>query len=371
MKNFWKGLLGGVVVALILRVVLPVNLEFLFSLVVFVLLLVFTLDWAEKQKELISTSRKTFDLVAIVLCFIGLRVVTGYFFDMPVIQTYNKLDGIGIIGTSYKIIPYQLVLELLFILPGMAIAYKAIKGGKFSRGLIYLMSFLMFFVVLWQAKQEFHTQATRRLVQSTIDLQARDFHNKSLVKEGATASSYGIAKAKIMVFYRWDAESNTFLLDKEMMENRTISEGGKVLQARSDEKAKVYAGQSFTEIILSAKNGSFLNPEGDRRIWVLSTQFDWVNGGAVTDKSSITKSEDGKVWTVNFYTDEVVRILDNFKVGQTIIISGAPQGALKWPDIKNSATLVDVPQGIELKNLHQTGLFLKCEAGRSVTIKFL
>jgi len=48
----------------------------------------------------------------------------------------------------------------------------------------------------------------------------------------------------------------------------------------------------------------------------------------------------GKVLTITFKTDGVVSVLDDFKIGQKVIISGAPEGELKWPNINNSSSIL-------------------------------
>lgn len=81
--------------------------------------------------------------------------------------------------------------------------------------------------------------------------------------------------------------------------------------------------------------------------------------------------EDGQVHKITFYTDEIVSVLDNFKIGQKIIISGAPEGELKWPNKSNTAQLLNVPQGTIFTNQEQNSLLLKYKEGGKITIKFI
>lgn len=112
-------------------------------------------------------------------------------------------------------------------------------------------------------------------------------------------------------------------------------------------------------------------PDSDKKTQI---NMDYITIGSKTlpcknhDKNFDNSS---KVLTVTFKTDEVVTILDNFQIGQKIIISGAPNGQLKWPNINNSAEFYDVPQGTIITNDKQNSLLLKYKKGGKITIKFV
>lgn len=81
--------------------------------------------------------------------------------------------------------------------------------------------------------------------------------------------------------------------------------------------------------------------------------------------------QSGKVMTVTFTTNEIVSVLDDFKIGQKLIITGAPEGELQWPDNSNSSKLYNVPQGTIFTNQEQNSLLLKYKAGGKIIIKFI
>lgn len=85
---------------------------------------------------------------------------------------------------------------------------------------------------------------------------------------------------------------------------------------------------------------------------------------------SIKKSDDGKTWWITFNTDGPVMITE-LKIGQKYIISGAPHGQLKWPDINGSDRFFSVPQGTEITNKTMASLTLKAEPGIQAEILFI
>lgn len=205
----------------------------------------------------------------------------------------------------------------------------------------------------------------KRIVNATADFKGRIWANQALKKEAAAAGSYGIVKTKIDRFYLQTKNG----LVQNHWGKYYLDAGDAVLQTQPEKKPKIVQGIAYTEVMLPKKDGSF---PSDKKIWVETSMFYWIDAGdIILGKFSIIKLEEGEVWKIYFYTDEVVTILDNFKIGQKIIISGAPEGELKWPGNSDRAKEYTVPQGIVITNKEQNSLLLKYKNGGKITIKFV
>lgn len=123
------------------------------------------------------------------------------------------------------------------------------------------------------------------------------------------------------------------------------------------------------QVYLPDQNGQFT--QYSSKVWVRLDEVNIKNKPLQLNGFTDQPLEDGKVHDITFHTDEIVRVLDNFRIGQKIIISGAPEGELKWPNKSNMAQLLNVPQGTMLTNQEQTSLLLKYKNGGKITIKFI
>lgn len=83
------------------------------------------------------------------------------------------------------------------------------------------------------------------------------------------------------------------------------------------------------------------------------------------------ESLDGKTWTIIFNTDQLVKVVDNFPIGQKYIVTGAPAGKLKAPHVNDFNKFMDVPMGGIDENQTASNLYYKSEPGTKITIRFL
>lgn len=378
MTTINKGIVAGFLSALIIGLVggwgvsslMPIRWQFIVSLVVFLFILEFALLQLEKESATKRFAVKIFFLILGMFSFIGFRIVVGHLFNMPLDGSYDAINGVGTVGALHKSIPAQLALEILLVLPAGAFSYLLVYGGIKTKGFIIFCSIPLFFVVLWQIKQPENTEALNRNLRGTVDLHTSNLNIDALKKEGAAASSYGIARISVNKFYSWDNITNSVSIMENV--NIIIPEGGIVMQANPGKKGVSYEGQYFIQVILANNDGSFF---GGQKTWVESNSFDWVDAGKIIpNKLSIVESIDGKTktWKVRFLTDDFVRI-DSIPLtpGKGIIITGAPEGELISPSTKDANKFFNVPQGIEITDLTAGCLIIRYKNGGEINIKIL
>jgi hypothetical protein len=247
-----------------------------------------------------------------------------------------------------------------FGLPKMPEKFKKITFSKICFALLIL--FIVFGLLGWQ-----NIKSAKRNFNATADLKGRGWSNQALKTEAAAAGSYGIAKAKVDRFY-WQTEKGFEQAQNKGWNKYYLNAGNTVLQVRPEEKPKIIQGIAYTEIMLPKENGSF---PSDKKIWVETSMFDWVDGGSIlSNKLSIKKSTDGQLWKVTFYTDEVITITE-LKVGQRYIVTGAPKDELQAPRVDDSTKLIIKPQGVVLTNERANELNLKYKKGGQITIQLI
>ncbi|GEM_PF-4262664 len=357
-----------IIIALAVQAILGIHWQTSAAFVALLIITEYILRQLEKDSAIKRFLRRSGQYILIIICYLGTRILFGYLFNAPIANTDEDLVKVGAKLVGYKDLSWagNLVLEIAFILPGLVVATLLAKGGKWALP-VYVLSIPAFLAVLWQAKQPEHTAAVKRNLQGAVALDARHQNNSGLTKEAAAASSYGIAKASITHFYRFDAEIGSFFVPEDL-KGFTIPEGGTVLQPRPNEKGKELEGRYYVEVILPDENGEFLNGE---RVWVNPTEFNWVDGGnIISNKYAIVKSAGGKIWTVNFYTDEIINIKE-YPVGQQIIITGAKQGEVFRPSSVNPGQLLPLPIGVEINNIKLASMELKYKKGGKIDIRFV
>jgi len=280
-KKFWVTLLGSFLFGIVLAIFCwNPPWQFFVSLAIFVFLLNAVIEQASNLGAVAGVVKKITLFVAGVLIFVGLRVIAGYFLDMPASQTYQEVtSGNDILGIHVGRISRNIAFELLFLVPGMAIAYLVVKEGRFWKTILVVICALLLCWVAWTIKQKTHAEAMKRQTQALVSLNARVLNNKAminekaLINEAAAATSFGIAKETISVFYQWDA-GTTNLVENSSITNR-LEVGEKVLQLRPNEQPIIFEGQAFTEVVLLNTNGSFV---GGTKTWVEAWKFNWVDG---------------------------------------------------------------------------------------------
>ncbi|MBU1488136.1 hypothetical protein KKH56_08850, partial [bacterium] len=193
-KILFLAILGAVVV----NILLPIHWRFFFAIVVFLVVLNTILEVLEKDNATKRLTKKLLLFGTGLVAFVGLRIAADYLFNMPIIDSFNDLGKVkGITGMAYQGATQALILELMFLLPGIGIAYGLVKGGSKTKGMIYIMSCLMFFVVLWQVKQVEHSKAMKHYAQATIDKQATDLCQAALKKDVNAALTIAVATENI------------------------------------------------------------------------------------------------------------------------------------------------------------------------------
>ncbi|MEI6596780.1 MAG: hypothetical protein WCL13_01030 [bacterium] len=83
------------------------------------------------------------------------------------------------------------------------------------------------------------------------------------------------------------------------------------------------------------------------------------------------ESLDGKTWTIIFNTDQLVKVVDNFPIGQKFIVTGSAAGELKVPYVSDSTKFMDEMLGVILTNQKANSLCYKYKVGGKITIKLL
>ncbi|MFA5360262.1 MAG: hypothetical protein WC349_04895 [Patescibacteria group bacterium] len=217
--------------------------------------------------------------------------------------------------------------------------WKKITFSKICFALLIL--FLVFGLLGWQ-----NIKSAKRNFNATADLKGRGLSNQALQKEAAAAGSYGIAKAKVDRFY-WQTEKGFEQARNKGWDKYYLNAGNAVLQAKPEEKPNIIQGVAYTEIMLPKENGSF---SSDKKIWVETSMFDWVDGGKVTrNEKAIVESQ--KTTKFVFYTDEEVVVLENFEAGQKIKISGYAEDIVHFRDGSRLANVP--PSGVITSQINQ------------------
>src|SRR6056297_1067142 len=215
-----KGLMAALVVAIVLRILIPLPVRFFLSLTIFV----FVVEMMFKE---VGTDTKTvINKVAVfgfgVLAFVGFRIIVGHAFNFPLVETYQSLEGSGLLGSLFQeTTPQNIILELLFLLPGIGFAHGLIKGSRGTKKTLYVFSVLMFGVVLWQVKQVQNSEAISRYSQSSVNEWTTELNYSAMEKE---------ARAKIIVLEaRQDIRNFALSKDTRVNPKEVIRKGRKMM----------------------------------------------------------------------------------------------------------------------------------------------
>jgi hypothetical protein len=283
-KTFWKSLSCGLMLGLALAVLIlrdSIIVQFTVSLAIFILILNVVIEKAKNAGAVKDLMGKVFRFCIGILIFVFIRSFAGFFLDMPTIGEVH--EGVassphGYLGIPFGSIPANLFLELLFLVPGGAIAYLVVKEGRWWRTGLVLLCAMAVPWVAWSMKQKASTQAMKRLSQATINLTTRKMNNAA----AAATTCFGVAIANINTFYFWDGTNMTW-----MAITNEVPQGQRVLQLHPNENPLEFEGQAFNEVVLPGTNGSFV---GGIKVWVEAWKFNWGDGRNAIEESKPTAS---------------------------------------------------------------------------------
>lgn len=279
-KRIMISVLMGIALGVAVRLLIPVSPGFIFSIVLMVVVLELLLEELEKDNAIKRYTKKLVYGGAVLLAFIGFRLAAGYLFDMPVVSTYALVVGRDVIGAQLN--PVQtFMLEVLFVLPGLGLAYTLVHGGGVGRNFVYSVAVLSFFAVLWQVKQVDHTQATGFYAQSTINLNSSRLIASGQEKVKKANSRYAILTSDVSRIYGGGEDTTTgqFAMFKQ---EEDLSQG--LLVKLTNVPARVVEGQAFVNIRLPEDDGSFVPLTGavwdptSSHVWIEAEYLKEVNG---------------------------------------------------------------------------------------------
>ncbi|KKR91952.1 MAG: hypothetical protein UU95_C0039G0011 [Parcubacteria group bacterium GW2011_GWC2_42_12] len=301
-KKFWTTLLGGFVFGIALAVLLGIPIRFVVSLAIFLFILNTIIEQAEGYGTVTNLVKKVFAFAVGVIIFVGLRAIAGYLLDLPADRTHQDLvSGSGIWGITTRSITTNIVFEILFLIPGAAIAYLVVKEGRFWKTALVITCTVLLCWVAWTIKQRAHAEAMKRQSQALVSLNARGLNNRALINEAAATTSFGVAKAKVGLFYQQDG-TNGFVLDQNLR-NWSVLPGARVKQLHPDALPIVFEGEAFTQVMLPNTNGSFV---GGTKTWVESWKFDWVDGRNAANPNHSLARRQVQEKIVHFKSGEIV-----------------------------------------------------------------
>lgn len=314
LMQFWKIMLGGFILGILLTILLDIPWRFTLSLIIFVFLLNAIIEQAKSFGNVGNTVKKIFCFAIGVVVFVGLRSVAGYLLDMPAERSHQDLvTGNGIAGITTRSISTNIVFELLFLVPGVAIAYLVVKEGRGWRTTLVITCTLLLAWVTWAMKQRVHAEAMKRQSQAIVSLNARGLNNKALVNEAAAATSFGVAKAKVSLFYQQNG-TNGFVLDQRLG-GWSVLPGAKVKQLNPEVLPVVFEGEAFTQVVLPNTNGSFV---GGAKTWVEAWKFDWTSGAVAPGKTKniLATPSTGRTFTIALVEPNKKYEVDKVRQGQ-------------------------------------------------------
>jgi hypothetical protein len=318
-KKFWETLAG----AFLLGVALAIFCwnppwQFFVSLAVFAFLLNAVVEQAKAHGgAAFDLIKKVWTVTVGVLVFVGLRAIAGYFLDMPASQSYQEIArGNDILGLHVGQMATNVVIELLFLVPGVAIAHLIVKEGKFWKTALTLVCAALLVWVVWSVKQKTHAQAIRAETQARVNLDARRRSDHAL----AIATCFGIAREDVRLFYTWDGTNITRKLG---VTNLVVQSDERVLRLNPDQTNVFFQGQAFTEVMIANANGSFID---GTKVWVESWKFDWTDGKvAPTPAPSPAKATTptvgptlpGITLEIGLTNGQVLTVKDDLRQGQS------------------------------------------------------
>lgn len=268
LKKFGATLLGSYVLGITLAIVAGIPWRFIVTLAIFLFILNTIIEQSKNYGAITGAFKKIALLAAGTIIFVGLRGVTGYFLDMQAGQVFQDLISTR---PDTSRLATNMVFELLFLVPGVAIAYLVVQKSRFWKTVLVLTCTILLACFTWTIKQRGHTEAMKRQTQAVVSLNARGLNNKALINEAAAATSFGVAKEQISVWYQWDG---TNIAINQAITNAVL-QGQRVLQLRPNDQPVVFESQAFTEVVLQNTNGSFI---GGTKVWVEAWKFNWIDG---------------------------------------------------------------------------------------------
>lgn len=313
-KKVWKLLVWGLALGLTLTILLEhVPIRFMLSVMIFVVIVGEFVEWEKTLTGFNELVKKVTWLSAGVIVFVWSRAIVGFFMDQPSIRAYEDIaSGGGALYLHKNSWTTNMMFELLYLPPGLAVAYLVIKGGLVWKIASVLCSTILLVWVSWTMQQPPHAQAIKRQAQAWVSLNARGRTHNALVNTAAAVSSYGLAKEPVAVFYQLNGGTN--MVKDLSLTNRVLALGEQVLRPNPEEPPFFYQGMTFVRVVLKNPDGSFLNGYS---AWVEVRQFDWVDGNitAAPAKATPQQAMTGRTFTVTLRPNEKYEV-DKVRQGQ-------------------------------------------------------
>lgn len=304
MFDFFKKIGGGagigLVFAVIIRILIPVPMRFLFALVLFGAVAEIICEQYEKESATKRTAKRLAMVAVAIGAFIAFRLAAGQLFGMRIDAGVASFFGDKTSPGEFQ----AGVLELLFLLPGAGLAYAVAYGG-IGRKIVIGLAVVGFFLVLWQVKQPANSQSAGLRSQSFINWTTRA--NNLAAARTTTKKSWAVAKSKVPRVYRIALDADGRAKPPEVVEGLSLADQEVVKLSSS--APVVYQDQGFIAFrVYDALTG------------VVGSEELWVEAEAIEPLDAV-EYQDGKVVPARpqdtLAANSGVRVF-NFKPGERV-----------------------------------------------------
>jgi hypothetical protein len=164
LKRIMSAFFLGLVVAIITKILISgICWQTLAGVFFFSTMLNIILEAGEADTAISRMSKRLTLVGAGILVFVAVRLIGDYVFGFPIGNVYGEGFGsVEVLQNSTR----TLVLEILFSVIGIGIAYKAITSER-SRKLLYVSACVAFVVILYQVKAPEMNNAVSRVLKAT------------------------------------------------------------------------------------------------------------------------------------------------------------------------------------------------------------
>jgi len=364
-KQLIVGLVGGVIVGVLLRAILPVSIAFFASLVIFVFVANIILEKVEKDSALKRAGGKIMRLAVAILAFIGIRIMAEYLFCMPLV-------GVAVEAPHQEVMR-AFMLEFFFLIPGGGLAY-AIAYGKISRVFVYFLATGSFFLILWQVKQRDNYQARGARWQAGINRNTSQKNFESRVDNQLANNLWAITTYPASIYdLQFNGRGDVIGAIKAVKEGKDVKLEEDEVVRMANRSDVFYQGQAFT-CVIEIKDGKEFNTI---KSWVKAEdliQLDPAKTKVKEGQYAIVRDKNS--WTIYFLTDKAITV-DDFPLGAYFIINGIANGItnevpLLCPTREDLNRFCPIPLGQKIR-LQDTrvGMVLRAIVGTKVTITFV
>jgi len=273
-KNIGFMSLRLIIFAIIIRILLPISTMSLLAIAIFMIMLELTLLILEQDSAIKRNFSRIKIFVVGITLYLGLRIIFGYILDMPLVDAINATNKIGFFNfpVSEKF-PESIILEIAFMLPALGLACWFVKGGNKTKSFLWVVSFVLFILVLWQIKKPDHNFAMQRFANAAIGHHTSMLDMKSFIKETETATTWvGLGDVPINAVYdiEYNSEGGIKLLKTIQYFNSKpiydiLKSHAVVQMANPEQRPIIYEGQNFVQIKLPDETGNFVH---SKKVWI-------------------------------------------------------------------------------------------------------